>query len=887
MNSASSAPHDETAVASVASQVASSSRLIPQTQNAATAGISWAQDKSVNYAASSAAQHDGATRLLPSLSHLLEGASTSSRPPPMSTLTPPLHGGLGGVYTDHSVGASNLQVLTPNSCLRSALDQHATRGQISDNLPSTSAYSNDAVTYPTPMGWQNEFGHLMAHPQYASSLRDGAQASDTRRGLRPIQRGQGHAYSRSCPEEVEEVLAELAYSSHEGKSAAISQPTAGPSSLEFGPSSCLDFVSEVPHSPPSQAEVAQWFAAMVHYIWFNRPDVQDETTSSSQGECLRLHPSPAFVAFVRETLNTTQLSNAVILLALLYIRRVRSQHGQVPGWEGAEYRLAISALMLANKMHEDSSYTSATWSDIVKIPVKELNQMEVELWLAVPSMWTSSDQYFDWVAEVTALSHSREYELQIFEQRRAFGHASMWSIGAAPSGCATARRRGVRRTSPRLFARHSLGNIFESVSPAGAKGPLEVSGETVMRRDDASQILDWTFGSLHGPTQQPASSISIASSADLTPARPSPLRFSDSWRASEDPTSTVRPTSQQLETPGMGVGVGAKRAFDGSGEVLSEPAARRRRRNDQHDHDASFWIAQSNSLPSQLGVAPSVVGSRPSIAQPGSVLSMQESHGHGTGPSRQRSTFEGALTPDVLIAPYAGPYRAEAPQVLGVEHGRSHSANTAPLHYWSLAAGHAYGRANQYLLPPIPGAHQYVPPATVNLRRAEHTPSPLAIHEPHVETSHFRHVPAITSTPYPTPSRSRKVSRHASSSNDERQDSVSPSANVLHYPQSAQIRHMGPTHGGPAQSFVAGPSMLDKFSKLPVTQSCDELHDAGAPQHSLQLPSSVAWTPAPQCGQHDSYRPFVANTHDWPITRSRLGPYPADADSYQKPAFKG
>ncbi|PWN43752.1 hypothetical protein IE81DRAFT_67738 [Ceraceosorus guamensis] len=513
--------------------------------------------------------------------------------------------------------------------------------------------------------------------------------------------------------------------------------------------------------------------------------------------------------------------------------------------------------------------------------------MEVELWLAVPSMWTSSDQYFDWVAEVTALSHSRESELQNFEHRRAFGHTSVWSIGAAPSGRATPRRRGVRRTSPRLFPRHSLGNIFESVGPADVNGLSEITGETATKRDDAFQILDWTFGSLHGQTQQPTSSISMASSADVTPARPSPLRFSDSWRAFESPTSTVRPTSQQLETSGVGVGLGAKRAFDGSGEVLSEPAARRRRRNDQYDHDASFWTTQSGVLASQSGVAPSVVDSRPSTAAPGSVLSMQEPHGHGTGPSRQRSTFEGALTPDVLIAPYAVPYRAEAPQVSGVEHGRSHSAKTAPLHYWSLAAGHAYGRANQYLLPPIPGAHQYVPPATVNLRRAEHTPSPLAIHEPHVETSYFRHVPAITSTPYPTPSRSNKVSRHASSSNDERQDSVSPSANVLHYPQSAQIRHMGPTHGGPAQSFVAGPSMLDKFSQLPVPQSCDEWHDVRAPQQSPQLPSSMAWAPAPECGQHNSYRPFVANTHDWPITRSRLGPHPADTDSYQSPAFRG
>lgn len=60
-------------------------------------------------------------------------------------------------------------------------------------------------------------------------------------------------------------------------------------------------------------------------------------------------PSAGFQKWVTNILSTTQVSQNVILLALLFIYRLKKFNSGVRGKKGSEYRLMTIALMLGNK----------------------------------------------------------------------------------------------------------------------------------------------------------------------------------------------------------------------------------------------------------------------------------------------------------------------------------------------------------------------------------------------------------------------------------------------------------------------------------------------------------------------------------------------------------
>lgn len=60
-------------------------------------------------------------------------------------------------------------------------------------------------------------------------------------------------------------------------------------------------------------------------------------------------PATGFLKWVTTILSTTQVTQNVVLLALLFIRRLKNQNPSVKGKPGSEYRLLTVALMLGNK----------------------------------------------------------------------------------------------------------------------------------------------------------------------------------------------------------------------------------------------------------------------------------------------------------------------------------------------------------------------------------------------------------------------------------------------------------------------------------------------------------------------------------------------------------
>lgn len=60
-------------------------------------------------------------------------------------------------------------------------------------------------------------------------------------------------------------------------------------------------------------------------------------------------PYSAFKKWAYTVLSTTQVTQSVILLALLFIYRLKKINPSVKGRSGSEYRLLTVALMLGNK----------------------------------------------------------------------------------------------------------------------------------------------------------------------------------------------------------------------------------------------------------------------------------------------------------------------------------------------------------------------------------------------------------------------------------------------------------------------------------------------------------------------------------------------------------
>jgi hypothetical protein len=58
----------------------------------------------------------------------------------------------------------------------------------------------------------------------------------------------------------------------------------------------------------------------------------------------------AFIQFVLYVLRKTQLSEPITIIALRYLDKLKSMNPRIQPQKGSEYRLLISALMLANKV---------------------------------------------------------------------------------------------------------------------------------------------------------------------------------------------------------------------------------------------------------------------------------------------------------------------------------------------------------------------------------------------------------------------------------------------------------------------------------------------------------------------------------------------------------
>ena len=130
--------------------------------------------------------------------------------------------------------------------------------------------------------------------------------------------------------------------------------------------------------PPAPAHLVDWIDAsrkrpsqfiaektceMICYLWFASPSTEQAYPSPSNSphfmsrstppSPLQLAVTPTFVQFMRKLLETTQVSQSVIVLSLHYIYNLRGKNRFTPAQPGSEFRIAVAGLMMANKFLDE------------------------------------------------------------------------------------------------------------------------------------------------------------------------------------------------------------------------------------------------------------------------------------------------------------------------------------------------------------------------------------------------------------------------------------------------------------------------------------------------------------------------------------------------------
>ncbi|KAK6350201.1 hypothetical protein TWF696_006440 [Orbilia brochopaga] len=266
----------------------------------------------------------------------------------------------------------------------------------SSSSSSSSGISGNYTDYrallPTSGNVQTARSHIRQYDHssasYIPSMSDCSQRSSQDQGKRKAPSPAGSAPRRERKGSFAQQMKDETRSrrSSTSSSSALSTPLTIPASINS-----------------SRGSLAEFAAQITCLFWFESPSelnrVATSTTPVTPTSALRPDsiPSMSFKKWVTTTLSTTQVSANVILLALLFIYRLKQSNPSVKGKAGSEYRLLTVALMLGNKFLDDNTYTNKTWAEVSGITVDEIHVMEVEFLSNMRySLFTSATEWEEW-----------------------------------------------------------------------------------------------------------------------------------------------------------------------------------------------------------------------------------------------------------------------------------------------------------------------------------------------------------------------------------------------------------------------------------------------------------------------------------------------------------
>ncbi|KAH9964592.1 cyclin-domain-containing protein [Russula dissimulans] len=212
-----------------------------------------------------------------------------------------------------------------------------------------------------------------------------------------------------------------------------------------------------PDNAPSEEHVASWFSdsrsrssqytaentcEMICYLWFSQSSNLSPVNTSPSQPLIPFNPKTArlqfsvssvFVHFMQKLLQTTQLSQSVIVLSLHYVYRLKERNSGTIAHPGSEFRVAVAALMMANKFVDDNTYTNKTWSEVSGIELMEINKMEREFLAGIDfNLYVDKETYVRWVGLLEGLVMAKERGSRQWRRSRQTPRAATVTRPVAP-----------------------------------------------------------------------------------------------------------------------------------------------------------------------------------------------------------------------------------------------------------------------------------------------------------------------------------------------------------------------------------------------------------------------------------------------------------------------
>ncbi|KIX08233.1 uncharacterized protein Z518_02889 [Rhinocladiella mackenziei CBS 650.93] len=157
----------------------------------------------------------------------------------------------------------------------------------------------------------------------------------------------------------------------------------------------------------SKGSLAEFAAEITCLFWFETADTLQYAEDlpldrpANRGLLPDAIPTIGFRKWVTTIISTTQVGKHVILLALMFIYRLKRFNPTVSGKRGSEFRLLTIALMLGNKFLDDNTYTNKTWAEVSGISVTEIHIMEVEFLSNMRyDLYASAAEWSEWKAKL-------------------------------------------------------------------------------------------------------------------------------------------------------------------------------------------------------------------------------------------------------------------------------------------------------------------------------------------------------------------------------------------------------------------------------------------------------------------------------------------------------
>ncbi|KAL8820601.1 MAG: hypothetical protein Q9223_001219 [Gallowayella weberi] len=410
----------------------------------------------------------------------------------------------------------------------------------------------------------------------------------------------------------------------------------------------------------SKGSLAEFAAQITCLFWFESSItlqyVEDSkaTPAPIQPLVYEAVPTMGFRKWVVSILSTTQVSQNVILLALLFIYRLKQLNPGVKGKLGSEFRLFTVALMLGNKFLDDNTYTNKTWAEVSGISVTEVHIMEVEFLSNMRySLFASETEWKSWHMKLGKFwKYFEAASKSPVEAAPRILNPSIPSPGTLP---ALPSPPASTHTSPPYFTSHSFNCNTPShphplsmppCLPYTGSSPSDPPSEPGVTAATRKRSYEQTSESVEPPAkrQAPSDSLFVGSSATMTPATLNGFTPTTSCTT----LSSGRPSSftgPRLPMPNLSIATG--------------------------DHNIGFQVATPVQLPVPSGSSKSV--SLPSVSRlpPSSILPslpqtirMHQDAAHSSSPitewSSRRSSYAASVgTPSPTSINF--PASAQAP----------------------------------------------------------------------------------------------------------------------------------------------------------------------------------------------------------------------------------